>query len=63
VPALMKAVWPETFVEEADLTRNTFLLGTALGERQPATYCRIPPGRIVAMSDKCSEMANGGIFR
>jgi DNA-binding winged helix-turn-helix (wHTH) protein/tetratricopeptide (TPR) repeat protein len=29
---LMKAVWPDTFVEEANLSRNIFLLRKALGE-------------------------------
>ena len=29
---LMKAVWPDTFVEETNLTRNIFALRKALGE-------------------------------
>ena len=29
---LMKSVWPDTFVEEANLSRNIFLLRKALGE-------------------------------
>ena len=29
---LMKAVWPDTFVEEANLSRNIFMLRRALGE-------------------------------
>src|SRR5215831_9760963 len=29
---LMKAVWPDTFVEEANLSRNIFMLRKALGE-------------------------------
>ena len=29
---LLKAVWPDTFVEEANLSRNIFLLRKALGE-------------------------------
>jgi len=29
---LMKAVWPDTFVEEANLSRNVLLLRKALGE-------------------------------
>ena len=29
---LMKQVWPDTFVEEANLSRNIFMLRKALGE-------------------------------
>jgi len=29
---LMKTVWPDTFVEEANLSRNIFMLRKALGE-------------------------------
>ncbi len=29
---LMKTVWPDTFVEEANLSRNIFMLCKALGE-------------------------------
>jgi len=29
---LMKAVWPDTFVEEANLSRNIFMLRKALGK-------------------------------
>ena len=29
---LLKEVWPDTFVEEANLSRNVFLLRKALGE-------------------------------
>jgi DNA-binding winged helix-turn-helix (wHTH) protein len=28
----MKTVWPDTFVEEANLSRNVFMLRKALGE-------------------------------
>ena len=30
---LMKAVWPDAFVEEANLSQNVFVLRKALGER------------------------------
>ena len=30
---LMKSVWPDTFVEEANLSRNIFMLRKAMGER------------------------------
>src|SRR6202021_2202586 len=29
---LMKSVWPDTFVEEANLSRNIFMLRKAMGE-------------------------------
>src|ERR1700722_16579498 len=32
---LMKSVWPDTFVEETNLTRNIFMLRKALGESLP----------------------------
>lgn len=43
---LMKTVWPDTFVEEANLSRNIFLLRRALGEsRQDRQYIVTVPGR------------------
>jgi len=43
---LMKAVWPDTFVEEANLSRNIFMLRKALGERpQDHSYVVTVPGR------------------
>jgi DNA-binding winged helix-turn-helix (wHTH) protein len=43
---LMKAVWPDTFVEEANLSRNIFMLRKALGERpQDHRYVVTVPGR------------------
>src|ERR1700751_6285808 len=43
---LLKAVWPETFVEEANLSRNIFLLRKALGEGpQDHQYIVTVPGR------------------
>ena len=43
---LMKAVWPDTFVEEANLSRNIFLLRKALGESPPdQRYIITVPGR------------------
>jgi len=40
---LMKTVWPDTFVEEANLSRNIFMLRKALGEspqdHQVHSYC------------------------
>lgn len=43
---LMKMIWPDTFVEEANLSRNIFLLRKALGESpQDHQYIVTVPGR------------------
>jgi eukaryotic-like serine/threonine-protein kinase len=43
---LMKALWPDSFVEESNLTQNIFLLRKALGESaQAARYIATVPGR------------------
>lgn len=43
---LMKSVWPDTFVEEANLSRNIFMLRKALGESpQDHRYVLTVPGR------------------
>lgn len=43
---LLKMVWPDTFVEEANLSRNVFLLRKALGESpQDHQYIVTVPGR------------------
>jgi eukaryotic-like serine/threonine-protein kinase len=43
---LMKTVWPDTFVEEANLSRNIFMLRKALGETaQDRQYIITVPGR------------------
>jgi eukaryotic-like serine/threonine-protein kinase len=43
---LMKAVWPDTFVEETNLSRNIFMLRKALGESpEDHRYVLTVPGR------------------
>jgi eukaryotic-like serine/threonine-protein kinase len=43
---LMKTVWPDTFVEEANLSRNIFMLRKAMGETaQDHRYIVTIPGR------------------
>jgi DNA-binding winged helix-turn-helix (wHTH) protein/Tfp pilus assembly protein PilF len=42
---LMKTVWPDTFVEETNLTRNIFMLRKALGENPQDRYIVTVPGR------------------
>jgi len=50
---LMKAVWPDSFVEEANLSRNIFLLRKALGEgRQDHHYVLTVPGRGYRMAER-----------
>src|ERR1700722_12176632 len=49
---LLKTVWPDTFVEEANLSQNIFLLRKALGERpHDHQYIVIGPGR---RTQRCS---------
>lgn len=42
---LMKAVWPDTFVEETNLSRNIFVLRKALGETEQNRLIVTVPGR------------------
>src|SRR5271157_2921374 len=42
---LMKTVWPDTFVEETNLTRNIFMLRKALGDTAQERYIVTVPGR------------------
>jgi len=48
---LMKTVWPDTFVEEANLSRNIFMLRKALGRvpRNIGTSLRCPDEGIVLL--------------
>jgi eukaryotic-like serine/threonine-protein kinase len=42
---LMKTVWPDTFVEETNLSRNIFMLRKALGDTPQERYIVTVPGR------------------
>ena len=43
---LMRSLWPDTFVEESNLTQHVFLLRKALGDRsQDSSYIVTVPGR------------------
>ena len=42
---LMKAVWPDTYVEETNLSRNIFALRKALGETEQNRFIVTVPGR------------------
>jgi DNA-binding winged helix-turn-helix (wHTH) protein/tetratricopeptide (TPR) repeat protein len=42
---LMKSVWPDTFVEETNLTRNIFALRKVLGDNEQNRYIITVPGQ------------------
>ncbi|HSS99983.1 MAG TPA: tetratricopeptide repeat protein [Terriglobales bacterium] len=42
---LMKALWPDSFVEESNLSQNIFVLRKALGDSQEKRYILTVPGR------------------
>lgn len=48
---LMKTVWPDTFVEEANLSRNIFMLRKALGDSAQDRYIVTVPGRGYRLSE------------
>lgn len=55
---LMQAVWPDTFVEEANLSRNVFLLRKALGESpHDHRYVLTLPGRGYRFTEAVRESA------
>ncbi len=50
---LMKALWPDSFVEESNLSQNIFVLRKALGETaQDARYITTVPGRGYRFTEK-----------
>src|SRR6202453_4055878 len=56
---LMKAVWPDTFVEEANLSRNIFMLRKALGESpQDHRYILTVPGRGYRLAENVRLVAD-----
>jgi DNA-binding winged helix-turn-helix (wHTH) protein/Tol biopolymer transport system component len=57
---LMKALWPDSFVEEANLTQNIFMLRKALGESPSEhRYIVTVPGRGYRFAAKVSEYLEG----
>jgi tetratricopeptide (TPR) repeat protein len=57
---LMKSLWPDTFVEEANLSQNIFVLRKALGESaQDARYIATVPGRGYRFAQKVKQVAEG----
>ena len=56
---LLKTVWPDTFVEEANLSRNIFLLRKALGESpQDHKYILTVPGRGYRLAENVRLVAD-----
>jgi Tol biopolymer transport system component/DNA-binding winged helix-turn-helix (wHTH) protein len=56
---LMKRVWPDTYVEEGNLTYNISILRKALGERTGEhQYIVTVPGRGYQFVEKVKELAN-----
>ena len=56
---LLKTVWPDTFVEEANLSRNIFMLRKALGESpQDHKYILTVPGRGYRLAENVRLVAN-----
>ena len=54
---LMKAVWPDSFVEEANLSQNIFTLRRALGDSaEPRRYIVTVPGRGYQFTEKVHEV-------
>src|SRR5690348_16555183 len=54
---LMQTVWPDTFVEEANLSRNIFLLRKALGETpQDHRYIVTVPGRGYRLAENARRL-------
>jgi DNA-binding winged helix-turn-helix (wHTH) protein/tetratricopeptide (TPR) repeat protein len=59
---LMKEVWPDTFVEEANLSRNIFLLRKALGEDPPEhRYIVTVPGRGYRLAGDLRSIPDQGV--
>jgi DNA-binding winged helix-turn-helix (wHTH) protein/tetratricopeptide (TPR) repeat protein len=57
---LMKQLWPDSFVEEANLTQNIFMLRKALGESgRSYRYIVTIPGRGYRFATKVTEVSEG----
>jgi DNA-binding winged helix-turn-helix (wHTH) protein/tetratricopeptide (TPR) repeat protein len=53
---LMKSVWPNTFVEESNLSQNIFTLRKALGDSQHKRYIVTVPGRGYQFSEDVRQL-------
>ena len=54
---LMKALWPDSFVEESNLSQNIFLLRKALGDSKEKRYILTVPGRGYQFAETVREVA------
>jgi DNA-binding winged helix-turn-helix (wHTH) protein/tetratricopeptide (TPR) repeat protein len=60
---LLKAVWPDTFVEESNLAQNIFVLRKALGDSVGQNrYIVTVPGRGYRFAEKVQVLPNGEIL-
>ena len=59
---LMKSLWPDTFVEESNLSQHIFQLRKALGENaQDPQYIVTVPGRGYRFARKVAELSEGDV--
>ncbi len=57
---LMRSVWPDSYVEESNLTQNIFLLRKALGETaQHSSYIITIPGKGYRLAADVRQIENG----
>ncbi len=57
---LMEALWPDSYVEEANLAQNVFLLRKALGETaHDRNYVMTVPGKGYRLAAEVRELTNG----
>ena len=54
---IMKAVWPDTFVEETNLTRNIFSLRKALGESPENQYIITVSGKGYRLAERAQRVS------
>jgi TolB-like protein/DNA-binding winged helix-turn-helix (wHTH) protein/Flp pilus assembly protein TadD len=59
---LMRAVWPDSFVEESNLTQTIFLLRKALGETPQQRFIYTVPGRGYRFVSDVKEVPLGADF-
>ena len=57
---LMKAVWPDSIVEEANLTQTVFMLRKALGQTRDQGYIVTVPGRGYRFVAEVKKVLKGG---
>ena len=58
---LMRSVWPDSFVEESNLTQTVFMLRKALGETQDQRYILTVQGEGYLFAVEVSEVSNESV--